>query len=96
MKKILLVLICSFFFVSGSFAYEASQDQKDSYYGKTKNVYYTLHTQGWIDENEYETLREQAWEYIYKANSQPKKIYDTALTYKKDITKKVDYFNDTL
>jgi hypothetical protein len=50
-------------------------------------VYYRLYTSKYINNIEYKSQQNQAWDYIYNANSTPQKIYNSALEYEKSIKK---------
>ncbi len=57
---------------------------KDGYYALSKEIYYGLYMKKYITQEEYGQELSQIWEYIYNANSTPRKIYNTALEYKKN------------
>jgi hypothetical protein len=55
---------------------------KDGYYALSKEIYYGLYMKKYITQQEYDLELSQTWEYIYNANSTPRKIYNTALEFK--------------
>lgn len=62
----------------------STKSVKDGYYALSKEIYYGLYTKKYITQEEYGNELSQIWEYIYNANSTPRKIYNTALEYKKN------------